>query len=33
MQELNMFFFNVWTVDGKITLKNNDNGKLNAYYG
>ena len=26
-------FFNVWTVDGKIMFKNNDNGKLNVYVG
>ena len=26
-------FFNVWTVDGKIMFKNNDNGKPNVYYG
>ena len=25
-------FFNVWTVDGKIMFKNNDNGKPNVYY-
>ena len=25
-------FFNVWTVDGKIMLKNNDIGKPNVYY-
>ena len=26
-------FFSVWTVDGKIMLKNIDDGKLNVYYG
>ena len=25
-------FFNFWTVDGKIMLKNSDNGKPNVYY-
>ena len=33
MQEMNMVFFYVWTVDGKIMFKNSDNGKPNAYYG
>ena len=32
MQEIYMVFFNVWTVDGKIMLKNSDNGKRNVYY-
>ena len=27
-----MVFFNVWTVDGKIMLKNSDNAKRNVYY-
>ena len=26
-------FFYVWTVDGKILFKNNENGKPNVYYG
>ena len=26
-------FFSIWTVDGKIMVKNNGNGKLNVYHG
>ena len=26
-------FFKVWIVDGKIMLKNSENGKPNVYYG
>ena len=33
MQKMNMVFFNVWTVDGKIMFKNSENGKPNVYYG
>ena len=30
---MNMFFFNVWTVDSEIMFKKSDNEKPNVCYG